>query len=155
MITESVVHSTITIERTYPVAPERVFKAWADPRQKRRWFAEGEGGSVLQYDLDFREGGRETARFRDEKSNAEFRNDGHYEDIVPGRRIVVAYTMSAGDRRISASLATVELRPQGEGTRLVFTEQAAFFDGADGPRMREQGWRELLDRLAAELQAPR
>ncbi|MFZ6183786.1 SRPBCC family protein [Nannocystis pusilla] len=155
MNTESVVHSTITIERTYPAPPERVFKAWADPRQKRRWFAEGEGWSVLQYDLDFREGGRESARFRDEKNNAEFRNDGHYEDIVPNRRLVVAYTMSAGDRRISASLATVELRPQGDGTRLVYTEQAAFFDGADGPRMREQGWRELLDRLAAELQAPR
>lgn len=155
MITESVVHSTITIERTYPVAPERVFAAWADPRQKRRWFAEGEGWSVLQFDMDFREGGREAACFRDEKSRTEFRNDGHYEDIVPGRRIVVAYTMSAGDRRISASLATVELRPQGDGTRLVYTEQAAFFDGADGPRMREQGWRELLDRLAAELQTPR
>lgn len=155
MITESVVHSTITIERTYPVAPERVFAAWADPKQKRRWFAEGEGWSVLQFDLDFREGGRETARFRDEKSNAEIRNDGHYEDILPNRRIVVAYTMSVGDRRISASLATVELRPQGDGTRLVYTEQGAFFDGADGPRMREQGWRELFDRLAAELQAPR
>ncbi|MCY1064916.1 SRPBCC family protein [Nannocystis sp. RBIL2] len=155
MITESVVHSTITIDRTYPVAPERVFAAWADPKQKRRWFAEGEGWSVLQFDLDFREGGREAARFRDEKSDAEIRNDGHYEDIVPGRRIVVAYTMSVGGRRISASLATVELRPQGDGTRLVYTEQGAFFDGADGPRMREQGWRELLDRLAAELQAPR
>jgi uncharacterized protein YndB with AHSA1/START domain len=155
MITESVVHSTITIERTYPVAPERVFAAWADPKQKRRWFAEGEGWSVLQFELDFREGGRETARFRDDKSNAEIRNDGHYEDILPNRRIVVAYTMSVGDRRISASLATVELRPQGDGTRLVYTEQGAFFDGADGPRMREQGWRELLDRLAAQLEAPR
>ncbi|WP_434425365.1 SRPBCC family protein [Nannocystis pusilla] len=155
MITESVVHSTITIERTYPAAPERVFAAWADPRQKRRWFAEGEGWSVLQFDLDFREGGRELARFRDDKNGAEIRNDGHYEDIVPGRRIVVAYTMSVGDRRISASLATVELRPQGDGTRLVFTEQGAFFDGADGPRMREQGWRELLGRLADQLQAAR
>ena len=155
MITESVVHSTITIERTYPVVPERVFAAWADPKQKRRWFAEGEGWSVLQFDLDFREGGREAARFRDDKSNAEIRNDGHYEDILANRRIVVAYTMSVGDRRISASLATVELRPQGDGTRLVYTEQGAFFEGADGPRMREQGWRELLDRLAADLQAPR
>ncbi|WAS91088.1 SRPBCC family protein [Nannocystis punicea] len=155
MITESVVHSTITIERTYPVAPERVFRAWADPKQKRRWFAEGEGWEVVQFDLDFREGGRETARFRHATNNAEFRNEGHYEDIVPNRRIVVAYTMSAGDRRISASLGTVELRPQGDGTRLVYTEQAAFFDGADGPRMREQGWRQLLESLANELAAPR
>nr|WP_276604376.1 SRPBCC domain-containing protein [Nannocystis pusilla] len=105
--------------------------------------------------MDFREGGRETAIFRDDKNGAEIRNDGHYEDIVPGRRIVVAYTMSVGGRRISASLGTIELRPQGDGTRLLYTEQGAFFDGADGPQMREQGWRELLDRLAEQLQAPR
>lgn len=154
MNTETV-HSTITLERTYPVAPERVFAAWADPRQKRRWFAEGEGWEVLGFELDFRVGGRETASFRGTTHPATFRNDGHVYDIVPGRRIVTAYTMSADDRRISASLGTVELRPVDGGTRLVYTEQAAFFDGADGPRMREQGWRDLLDALARELAAQR
>jgi dihydrofolate reductase len=35
--------------------------------------------------------------------------------------------------RISVSLATVELAPEGAGTRLVFTEQCAFLDGHDTP----------------------
>ena len=37
------------------------------------------------------------------------RNDTTYQDIVPEERIVLAYTMAVGGRRISASLATVEI----------------------------------------------
>jgi uncharacterized protein YndB with AHSA1/START domain len=59
--------------------------------------------------------------------------------------------MSVGVKRISASQATFELQAAGSGTNLIFTEQAAFFEGGDGPQMREAGWRQLLDRLAQEL----
>ena len=54
--------------------------------------------------------------------------------------------------RISVSLATVELVPEGDGTRLTFTEQAAFLEGGDGPAMREEGTRALLDNLVAEVE---
>ena len=74
-----------------------------------------------------------------------------YQDIVPNRRIVFAYTMTIGDRRMSASLATFEFVPADQGTDLIFTQQGAFFEGADGPQMREEGWRKLLEKLAAEL----
>jgi len=70
---------------------------------------------------------------------------------VPSRRIVVAYTMTLGEQRISASLATFELLPAGRGTDLIFTEQGAYFEGADGPQIREAGWRQLLEQLAKEL----
>lgn len=74
-----------------------------------------------------------------------------YRDIVPNRRIVIAYTMTLGAHRISSSHATVEFVPSGQGTDLIFTEQAAFFEGADGPKIREEGWRKLLDQLAMTL----
>jgi uncharacterized protein YndB with AHSA1/START domain len=63
----------------------------------------------------------------------------------------IAYSMAVGDQRISVSLATVEIAPSGDGTRLVYTEQGAFFDGADGPEGREAGIRELLEKLGEEL----
>jgi hypothetical protein len=65
--------------------------------------------------------------------------------------VVLAYTMTLGERRISASLATFELVPTEKGTDLIFTDQGAYFEGADGPTMREGGWRKLLDSLAKEL----
>lgn len=154
MTDNAVVHSTITIERDYPAAPARVFAAWSDPKIKRRWFAQSEGAEVLAFEMDFRVGGRERARFR-VRGDAEFTNDTIYQDIVPDQRIVIAYTMSSGERRISASLGTVELRPTDGGTRMLYTEQAAFFAGGDGPKLREQGWRELFARLAGALAVPR
>ncbi|HXJ21838.1 MAG TPA: hypothetical protein VMT03_16555 [Polyangia bacterium] len=38
-----IVHTTFTLERTYPAAPSRVFAAFADPEVKARWFIGPEG----------------------------------------------------------------------------------------------------------------
>jgi uncharacterized protein YndB with AHSA1/START domain len=59
--------------------------------------------------------------------------------------------MTLGENRISASLATVEFLSSDSGTKLVFTDQGAFFEGSDGPKMREEGWSHILDGLAAEV----
>ena len=80
-----------------------------------------------------------------------FTNHTVFQDILPNRHIVFAYTMSMGDKRISSSQATVEFLVKDHGTTLVFTEQAAFFEGADGPKMRQDGWTLLLDALGKEL----
>jgi len=146
MGTPSVVHSTFVIERTYPCAPDRVFAAFADPAKKRRWFYPDTGSQIEELEIDFRVGGAERKTFRVEQGFV-CRNDTIYQDIVPGKRIVLAYTMSVGDQRISASQATVELLPDGNATHLIFTEQAAFFEGADGPQMRQNGWGTLFKQL--------
>lgn len=151
----SVTHSSFVIERRYPVIPERVFAAFADPVRKRGWFAEDEGMNLLDFETDFRVGGRERTRSRFAEGTpfpgATLTNETWYLDIVPDRRIVTAYTMILGEKRISASLATVELLPAERETVFIFTDQGAYFEGADGPQMREEGWRKLLDKLAQEL----
>jgi uncharacterized protein YndB with AHSA1/START domain len=77
--------------------------------------------------------------------------DARYQDIVPNQRIIFSYDMSLDETRISVSLATVELTAAGAGTRLRYTEQGAYLDGHEAPRMREQGMGELLDALDQEL----
>ena len=70
--------------------------------------------------------------------------------IVPNRRIVFAGKMIIGGQCISAALCTFELLATEKGTDLLFTHQAAFFEGADGPEMRKGGWEFLLTRLGSE-----
>ena len=150
----SVTHNTFVIERSYSASPDRVFTAFADPDKKRRWFAEESENQFEEFAMDFRPGGKEHYSSRIAAGPVAGRmltNEGTYLDIVPDRRIVIASIMALDDRHISASLATFELLPSGTGTRLIFTHQAAFFEGADGPKMREGGWRQLLERLGAAL----
>jgi uncharacterized protein YndB with AHSA1/START domain len=70
---------------------------------------------------------------------------------VPNQRLVYTYEMRLDDRKISVSLATIELAPAGGGTRLKVTEQGAFLDGYDDAGKREHGTGLLLDRLGASL----
>lgn len=151
----SVVHSTFVIEKSFPQTPERVFAAFADPAKKRRWFFEGESHDLEMHELDFREGGSERAEMRFREGTpfpgVAMTNQSRYVDIVPDRRIVSAYTMQLGGRRITASLVTIELLRTDAGTDLICTHQGAYFEGADGPEMRQEGWRTLLGRLEKEL----
>lgn len=149
MAETSVTHGTFVIERNYPVAPERVFAAFSDPAKKHRWFVDDEASGVEDFGMDFRVGGVERKRFSNKYGV--FTNDTVYLDIVPDRRIVFAYTMSMGDRRFSSSQATVELLATEKGTNLIFTDQGAYFEGSDGPKMRQDGWQVLLESLAKEL----
>lgn len=151
----SVTHSTFVIERSYPVPIERVWAALSDPARRRRWYAEGGSREVLAFETDFRVGGRERTHTRFAEGSpfpgATLTNHTTYQDIVPNRRIVLAYTMSLNDHCFSASLATFELQATETGTNLVFTDQGAFFEHSDGPQLREQGWRKLLENLGVEV----
>ncbi len=146
----SVTHRTFVIERSYPVAPQKVFAAFADPAKKRQWFAPDQGERMEEFQMDFRVGGSERRRFTFNAGTV-CENRTIYQDIQTDRRIVFAYTMSVGDHCFSASLSTVELFPTEQGTDMIFTEQAAFFENSDGPEVREKGWSLLLDRMGSEL----
>src|SRR5471030_770073 len=113
MAEPTVIHDTFVIERIYPASIDRVFVVLSDPAKKRRWYADSETHDVECFEMDFREGGAERNRYRmNERTpfpGAVLANDGTYQDIVPGRRVVLATSITLGDRRISSSLITVEL----------------------------------------------
>jgi uncharacterized protein YndB with AHSA1/START domain len=153
MTERSVTHTTFTIERSYPVAPARVFAAFADAGAKARWTNSPEvqpDGEPKEF--DFRVGGRERFGAQAPKGTT-YRYDALYYDIVPDQRIVYCYEMYADDARISVSVATIELAKDSAGTTLTYTEQGAYLDGLDLPEYRKQGTAEQFDNLTAELQS--
>jgi uncharacterized protein YndB with AHSA1/START domain len=150
MTERSVTHATFVIERTYDASSAKVFAAFATPEAKARWFAGPENWEAGKYELDFRVGGRE--RLSGGPAGGPIHSyDALYQDIVPNERLIYTYDMHLDDKRISVSLATLELKPAGKGTRMILTEQGAYLDGFDDPGQRERGTIDLLDALGAEL----
>lgn len=146
----SVMHDSFTIERTYPVPAERVFAAWATIAAKSHWFGNEEGlEPVDEHTLDFRVGGREHLSVKAGGVLYDF--DATFYDIVENERIVWSYDMHMDGRRMSVSVATVQISPVAGGARLAMTEQGAFLDGLDTNEQRAEGTRQFLDNLGAYL----
>lgn len=152
MTDRSVTHATFVLEHAYPVPPARVFDAWADPAVKTRWFTGALDPAAAPMKVDFRVGGTEQTVSRTDGGSV-IVYEGLFRDIVPGERIVVANWIDVDGQRISVSQFTAEFRAEGNGTRLVVTEQGAYLDGHDSPDSRAIGIRAQLQALAAELQA--
>jgi uncharacterized protein YndB with AHSA1/START domain len=148
----TVTHDTFVIERSYDVPVAMVFRAWADPKRKARWFAGSADALATGYELDFRVGGREVNR-GGAPGGPVYTYAAEFRDIVADKRIVWTTEMLADSTRISVTVATVEFHESGEATRLVLTEQGAYLDGHETPAQREHGTRLLLDSLAAALAA--
>jgi uncharacterized protein YndB with AHSA1/START domain len=146
----SVVHASFSLERVYDASPGEVFHALTDRAAKARWFEGGGNYTTLEREMDVRPGGRERVKGR-WASGMVTTFDAVYFDVVPNARLVYTYEMHLDEKKISVSLATMELRPEGAGTRLVVTEQGAFLDGYDDAGSRANGTGSLLDRLGASL----
>ena len=153
MTERSVSHATFVIERAYPAHPAKVFGAWADVAAKAVWMDDPDFKSDgTEAEMDFSVGGHE--RFSGlTPEGGTYRYDATFYDIVPDRRIVYCYEMYAGDDRMSVSVATVDIVPDGTGTRLIYTEQGVFLDSLDKPEQREEGTAWMLDNLGKYLKS--
>jgi uncharacterized protein YndB with AHSA1/START domain len=144
------IHGSFTVERVYDASPARVFKAFADPASKARWFVGPTGWQEIKREMDFRAGGQEIAHGKF-SNGRETKFVAHYHEIVPNERLVYVYDMHVNGVFMSVSLATIELTPQGAKTVLRITEQAVFIDGQDGNESRREGTKYLLEQVAANL----
>jgi uncharacterized protein YndB with AHSA1/START domain len=147
----SVVHATFHLERTYDAPVARVWKALTDESAKQKWF----GGTpdrweLLERHMDVRVGGSERLKGRWE-SGVVSTFDATYHDVLPNERLVYSYVMHLNDKKISVSLATMQLEAEGGKTTLKVSEQGAFLDGYDDAGSREHGTGHLLDALGASL----
>ncbi len=150
-VARSVVHATFHLERTYDAPVARVWLALTDEAAKSKWFSGTPGQwELLERRMDVRPGGRERVRGRWE-GGVVSTFDAAYYDVIPNQRLVYSYEMHLDDKKISVSLATMQLKADSGKTTLTVTEQGAFLDGYDDAGSREHGTGHLLDALGASL----
>lgn len=141
----SIVHGTFTLERTYPVKPEKVWAAFSVPEHKKKWFG-GDDWQQLEEKFDFRVGGVEVSIGK-HASGVVSAFECRYYDLIENVRMVYAYQMHLDGKKISVSLATIELEQVGSSTKLTMHEDGAYLDGYDDNGSRRGGTEWLLGKL--------
>ena len=139
------------VDRTFGALPHRVFRAWTELDARGRWFAGRQGWETTLHELDARPGGTERLTSTPPGGGPPHAYEAAFVDVVADERLVLMHSLRIGDLAVSASVAAVELKPASAGTRVVYTEQAAFLDGIDNVVARKNAMIAAFDRLEAEL----
>jgi uncharacterized protein YndB with AHSA1/START domain len=139
----------LRITRRYPVACEKVWRAWTEPQALSAWFGPGEPHSVLLAELDVRAGGRYRIRFRT-PDGEEHEVGGTYEEVQPQSRLVFSWAWHSTPERVSR--VTVALRPDGDGTVLDLLHER--FVDAQARANHERGWTGTFAKLDAWIASP-
>lgn len=138
----------LRLTRTYPVAIEKVWRAWTDPQALSQWFGPGPANSVLVADMDVRSGGRYRIRF--EAEGGEHEVAGTYQEVDAPRKLVFSWAWHSTPERVS--LVTIALHAVDGGTQLDFLHER-FFDQAARDK-HEGGWAGTFAKLDALLSQP-
>jgi uncharacterized protein YndB with AHSA1/START domain len=137
---------SLTVERTFRAAPQRVWQAWTQAEALKQWFAPNDAFKVEVIEVDVRVGGR--YRIKMNAPDGEVHDvSGVYREVVPNERLVFTWAWRTTPER--ESLVTVALRPAGSGTALTLTHEQ-FFDESARDHHRE-GWIALIGRLDGAL----
>ena len=138
---------SLTLERHYPVAPEKVWRAWTDPQTLARWWGPGEPVSLAE--LDVRVGGRFRIVFGGPDGKLH-ECAGTYKEVVPNQKLVFTWCWpNSTPERVS--VVTIVFKDLNGKTELVFTHEQLFDEAArDGHK---RGWTGALDKLEQFLQS--
>ena len=138
---------SLVLHRKFPVAPEKVWRAWTDPEAIKRWFGPGGPQKVSLAELDVRVGGRFRIAFGGPEGK-EHECAGVYREVVPHRKLVFTWCWpNSTPERVSQ--VSITLRAAGGGTDLVFLHEQ-FFDETVRDN-HKRGWSDTFIKLESFL----
>jgi uncharacterized protein YndB with AHSA1/START domain len=117
---------TLVTTRVFDAPPERVYKAWTDPKQLARWFPpEGFTAPVCQ--LDVRVGGAMRVDMKAPEGEPfkgqVYPGRGVYREVVPNRRLAFSFQPETGEgQAMPAVLMTVDFEDQAGKTKLTIRQ---------------------------------
>ncbi|HWZ93431.1 MAG TPA: SRPBCC domain-containing protein [Polyangiaceae bacterium] len=145
----------LRMTRTFDATAERVFAAWTDPEHFGQWFGPANMKTV-SCEIDAKVGGAwrlmgegENIPGRDHTGRVRPTVSGKYLEIEPPTRLVFTWAWHEKDDfaspRGQESVVTIQFKPVGERTEMVFTQ--AVFKEEQALAAHNRGWTESFDKL--------
>ncbi|MCG9894591.1 MAG: SRPBCC domain-containing protein [Fimbriimonadaceae bacterium] len=143
--------STLVLSARYPFPPERAFRAWLDPAALQAWLRPDPDCRTTMLTFDPRVGGEFSFRMTWSDSSTGW--SGRFIRIDPPHRLEMTWTWDPEDDvPYPETLLTVEIEPDGEGSRLTLTHSRL-----RSPESRDahgEGWTGSLTKLHSLLNTP-
>jgi uncharacterized protein YndB with AHSA1/START domain len=135
---------SLEIQRFIKAPRDRVYAAWTDPEQLKKWFGP-ENVKTRDLTADVRVGGQ----FRWDCTDPEGKEvtiSGEYRELQPGRKIVFTWKHEENeDWKNHNSIVTVEFFDREEGTEVHLTHEKLPNEASRDDHA--QGWTSVLDKL--------
>jgi uncharacterized protein YndB with AHSA1/START domain len=136
----------LRVSRSFDASPDRVFDAWLDPATASKWLFATPTGKMVRLEIDARPGGNFVIVERRDGEDVEHR--GEYVELDRPSRLVFTFAVP----KYSPLMTRVELGPvpAGSGCELTLTHEGVLEEWTSST---EEGWRGILEGLAASLAA--
>lgn len=141
---------TLRMTRAFTAPREKVFRAWTDPKELKRWFAPSDDYAIPLVEVDLRVGGRYRIQMKSPDGET-YTVGGAYREIVVPARLVYTWAWEGGAHcgteapEEHQTLVTVEFHERGGTTEVVLTHD--FFPNVEEKEKHSHGWVGCLDRL--------
>jgi glutathione S-transferase len=135
---------SLEIKRFIRASRDRVYAAWTDPAQLKKWFGP-ENVKTRDLVADARVGGQFRWDLTDQEGK-EITIFGEYREVEPGNKIVFTWRLEQDeDWKNHNSIVTVELFDREDGTEVRLTHQKLPNEVSRDDH--EQGWNSVLNKL--------
>ncbi len=117
-ITTNKTASSLKLQRTVSASVERVYKAWTEPEQMRKWFG-CEYVTDIQVSQNLTVGGQYKVQMTTDPDGVVVTVHGVYKEVVPNKKLVYTWNSDSAEYPASDTLISVEFIERGKGTEIV------------------------------------
>lgn len=139
----------VRVVRRFDASADRVFDAWIDPRIAARWLFKSADAEDITAEIDARVGGRFTVVAH--RADGDITHVGEYRVI--DRPVRLVFTFAVPQFSPEYDLVTIEIRRLDKGCELTLVNEMSPAIYAEWGEKTREGWTQLLDGLAAAVEA--
>jgi uncharacterized protein YndB with AHSA1/START domain len=139
--------TTLQLRRTFAAPREKVFRAWTDPEELKKWWGPP-GYGTPSAEVDLRVGGKYRLGMRKLPDGPLFYLAGTFREVRAPERLTYTWRWEAEPEH-GETLVTVEFHTRGGSTEIVLTHE--LFPTEKARQEHERGWSSSFDKLARIL----